>query len=159
MNGREFVCGMVAGASILVAGVLIGGVAPAASEVKKFETIEARELRLVNGQGEVVGLLSSTTRGTGALTLFDENGKPMFASGVGEAGGLFQILDRAGVIRTEVNAAGEVIVYSESGELRARMASYKQDGNVRQTWAGQFTAFDRNRAIVGRVPRDGFKEH
>ncbi|MCA9309641.1 MAG: hypothetical protein KDA21_00410 [Phycisphaerales bacterium] len=157
MNGRDFVCGMLTGGAILVAGALIGGLAPK-GEVTTFETVDAKEFRLVDGSGTVVGLLTSSTRGSGALTLFDDTGKPMFAAGVGESGGLFQALDRTGAIRTEINAAGEVIVYSEEGELRARMACYKQDGNLRQTWAGQFTAFDRNRAIVGRVPRDGLRD-
>ena len=157
MNRRDFGLGMATGAAILLTGMMLGGMAQDATTPKTpetFDSLSAKEIKIVDDKGRVMGLLTTRPQG-GAVTLFNATGGPMLAMGTGDAGGLVHLLDREGTIRSELNADGEMLAYSASGDLRARVAPYKEDGNTRQTWAGQFTAYDRNGAIVGRVPRDG----
>ncbi|MEQ8745780.1 hypothetical protein [Pyruvatibacter sp.] len=160
MKRSDFWRGVAVGGGVFAAGLLIGGAAQSSkpTDVTKFETVAAKEFRVVDDHDRVMAVFTQTDHG-GAATIFDARGRPMIAFGLGSGGGLTQMLDRGGEIRAEINASGEVQVYSPEGQLRARLASYKEDGNTRQPWAGQVTAFDRNGAIVGRVPRDGFIDH
>ncbi len=157
MNGTSFVAGMAAGAAILGAGMLMGGMQraqqakPAELQDAVFGTITASAVQIVNDKG-VVQLSLRSTRTGGELGVMNAQGKGAVMMGARRGGGELAIADDSERKRLSLEPDGALVVFGPDGKKRAQVASFKMDGNTKSDFSGQFVAFDRNEAQVEKVP-------
>lgn len=156
MKGKSFVAGMGAGAAILGAGMVMGGLQRGGAKAPDpqdaaFRTLSASILQVVNDKGAVVAMVRGSTHG-GELALFNNAGKPVLMMGAKSSGGLLEVADQNKQVRVSLDNSGAVTVFGADGKRRAHIASYKSSGNTKEDFSGQFLAFDRNDALVGKIP-------
>jgi len=157
MNGKSFVAGMATGAAILGAGMLMGGMQrgqaakPADLQDAAFRTVTASAVQIVDEKG-VVQLSLRSSRTGGELGVMNAQGKGAVMLGARRGGGEVAIADDNQRKRLSLEPDGSVVVYGTDGKKRAQVASFKVDGNTKSEFSGQFIAFDRNEALVQKVP-------
>lgn len=157
MNGKSFVAGMATGAAILGAGMLMGGMQrgqtakAAETQDAVFRTVTASAVQIVDDKG-VVQLALRSTRTGGELGVMTAQGKGAVMLGARRGGGEVAVADDNERKRLSLEPDGSVVVYGPEGKKRAQVASFKMDGNTKSDFSGQFVAFDRNEALVQKVP-------
>lgn len=122
----------------LVLGIIGGGIGNAAADkwfpgVTRFETIQAQEIRIVNG---------------GILTISDENGNPVVVLASDRDGGGLAVRNSEGKTAAVVAAGpdgGRLIVQNAAGNQVARLYVDSDDG------AGRLEILDRSGMLLAMV--------
>ena len=122
----------------LAVGIIGGGIGAASANkwypgITRFETIQAQEIRIVNG---------------GILTISDENGNPVVVLASDRDGGGLAILNSAGKTAAVVAAGlegGRLIVQNAAGNQVARLYVDSDDGT------GRLEILDRSGMLLAMV--------
>lgn len=127
----------------LALGIIGGGIGNAAADkwlpgVTRFDTIEARQIEIVNGRGVVVVRLRSALH---EIDLSDQKPTP----GVWSGNGVLEIVDAYGKIAAHLTtgkSGGGLIIYNKAGSQVAALGAAESGGGHLQVFnvAGQKVA-------------------
>ena len=137
MNLRHKLAYTALGGMIAVCGMLSTTLFSTATDAQSgdavFDTITARQLKIVNDDGKPVVELNTLEGAVGGLiTLNDDGGFPRISLVAGDNGSMLTLRDNDGTYRINLFALGEesgLAVRDNDGELAARIAARKQRGH------------------------------
>jgi hypothetical protein len=128
---RDFVCGVLVGASTLVVGLALGAAAAPGQDATKV--VKTQRLEIVDEIGTALVVIGSQSDG-GSVSVRDRFGKELATLGATESGGLVKLLNRGSgqksFVATATNAGGRMQMYSASGSRIFDAASTRNGGLI-----------------------------